>query len=306
MGKHAYLIMAYHQWELLEKLIGMLDDERNDVFIHVDKKIKNVPFDEIANSARRSRIFFAERNNVHRLTFDLYEVTLNLLKTALRTGEYSYFHLITGQDLPLKNQDYVHDFFDKNEGKNFIDVVPLDLMKRHFRERISLYHFMVPYLAPNSKLYWPAKVIEKLTLTVQNWMGVNRIREYEKQGYQLRYGSAWFSITKEFAEFLTEKEEETRKVCKKWTYIPEESIPQSLLWNSRFRDSLFEEEWIDHDLKRANLRMIFWSGKTSPETITMEHVKLFKDTPNLFARKFDIVNHRDAVEAVERMVRDGE
>jgi len=39
MNKHAYLIIAYHQWDLLKVLIRMLDDERNDIFIHIDKKI---------------------------------------------------------------------------------------------------------------------------------------------------------------------------------------------------------------------------------------------------------------------------
>lgn len=38
MEKHAYLIAAHSQFELLKKLIVLLDDERNDIYIHVDQK----------------------------------------------------------------------------------------------------------------------------------------------------------------------------------------------------------------------------------------------------------------------------
>ncbi|RRK09135.1 glycosyl transferase, partial [Lactiplantibacillus garii] len=41
MHKHAYLITAHHQFTLLCRLIKMIDDERNDIYIHIDKKAKN-------------------------------------------------------------------------------------------------------------------------------------------------------------------------------------------------------------------------------------------------------------------------
>lgn len=37
--KHAYLIIAHNEFDLLQKLISVLDDERNDIFIHIDKKV---------------------------------------------------------------------------------------------------------------------------------------------------------------------------------------------------------------------------------------------------------------------------
>ncbi len=38
MGRHAYLVVAYNDWDLLSKLLMCLDDSRNDIFIHIDKK----------------------------------------------------------------------------------------------------------------------------------------------------------------------------------------------------------------------------------------------------------------------------
>ena len=36
--KHAYLIMAHNSPRILRVLLEMIDDERNDIFLHVDKK----------------------------------------------------------------------------------------------------------------------------------------------------------------------------------------------------------------------------------------------------------------------------
>ena len=37
-NKHAYCIMAHGNWEQLQMLIDVLDDERNDIYLHIDKK----------------------------------------------------------------------------------------------------------------------------------------------------------------------------------------------------------------------------------------------------------------------------
>jgi hypothetical protein len=88
----------------------------------------------------------------------------------------------------------------------------------------------------------------------------------------------------------------------KMTFIPEESIQQTILWSSEFKNTLYSAEWLDGKLNRANLRMIFWTGKTSPETLSMKHFDRLKSTHNLFARKFDINKYPDVIEAVEQMV----
>lgn len=38
--KHAYLIVAHNEFELLKLLIASLDDERNDIYVMVDAKAK--------------------------------------------------------------------------------------------------------------------------------------------------------------------------------------------------------------------------------------------------------------------------
>ncbi len=39
-SKHAYCIIAHNNFNQLQILIDMLDDARNDIFVHIDKKVK--------------------------------------------------------------------------------------------------------------------------------------------------------------------------------------------------------------------------------------------------------------------------
>ena len=38
MERHAYLIMAHNHFDFLKELLGCLDDNRNDIYLHIDKK----------------------------------------------------------------------------------------------------------------------------------------------------------------------------------------------------------------------------------------------------------------------------
>ena len=44
MQKHAYMIIAHNEFDLLEILVRLLDDPRNDIYIHIDAKVKDFDF----------------------------------------------------------------------------------------------------------------------------------------------------------------------------------------------------------------------------------------------------------------------
>lgn len=50
------------------------------------------------------------------------ECELLLLKTAISKGKYDYLHLLSGDDLPVKNNDEIDSFFEVNNGKQYIAV----------------------------------------------------------------------------------------------------------------------------------------------------------------------------------------
>lgn len=63
-NKHAYLIMAHNQFDILKKQLLMLDDERNDFFIHIDAKSKDFDREDIAFCIKKGRIHFTKQISV--------------------------------------------------------------------------------------------------------------------------------------------------------------------------------------------------------------------------------------------------
>ena len=107
--RHAYLIMAHNEWELLNTLLSLIDDERNDIFLHIDKKVKNMPnlyqpkFSKLYLTPKRYDVRWGDVGQVHS--------EMHLFKTAKEHGPYQYYHKLSGVDLPIKTQDYIHHFF---------------------------------------------------------------------------------------------------------------------------------------------------------------------------------------------------
>ena len=95
MSKHAYLILAHNNFYILEKLIKLLDDERNDIFIHVDKKINNFDEPHFQKMVTKSSLVFVNpRIDVKWGHINFVKAEFLLFLKAYEYGLYSYFHLI--------------------------------------------------------------------------------------------------------------------------------------------------------------------------------------------------------------------
>lgn len=55
--KHAYLIMAHSRPDLLQNLVSMIDDERNDIYTYIDKKVEDI---ELAKAIKNKVLNAAE------------------------------------------------------------------------------------------------------------------------------------------------------------------------------------------------------------------------------------------------------
>ena len=55
--KHAYLILAHNNFNQLKKLINLLDDIDNDIFIHIDEK-SNINLKQLELNTKFSNVKF--------------------------------------------------------------------------------------------------------------------------------------------------------------------------------------------------------------------------------------------------------
>lgn len=56
MNKHAWLIIAHNEIEVTRRLVSLLDDNRNDIFIHIDKKYFNSDWNKLTECVTKSKI----------------------------------------------------------------------------------------------------------------------------------------------------------------------------------------------------------------------------------------------------------
>lgn len=63
--RHAFLIAAHHQFEILMKTLKILDDRDVDFYIHIDKKCKVFPKDKLIRCCGESNIEFVEPISVN-------------------------------------------------------------------------------------------------------------------------------------------------------------------------------------------------------------------------------------------------
>lgn len=63
-SKQAYLIIAHKNDLCFETLLKMLDDPRNDIFIHMDKKNQAYDAGLINNYIKKSKVYHVDRTCV--------------------------------------------------------------------------------------------------------------------------------------------------------------------------------------------------------------------------------------------------
>lgn len=271
MGKHAFLIMAHRDDLSFRSLIQQLDDDNSDIFIHMDEKNTEYNSSDINKLIEKSNIYHVKRTNVTWGGFSQIACELILLAEATKTGQYDYYHLLSGQDLLIANMEDLYDFFSENQGKEFIRFQSETFT---YEGRVQ-YYSMQDMIGKNKNgLYYFDRILREL----QNLLNIKRNRNVDFQK-----GTNWFSITDDLARFVVSKSEWVYKIFK-YTICADEIFLQTIVHNSEFRNRLYMNEY--NNQPNAIMRLIDWDRGT-PYTFRQEDFNQLIDSDMFFARKFD-------------------
>ncbi len=264
MKRHAYLILAHKNPGQFRKLIALLDDPRNDIFVHVDRKATFRP-EDWTRTCRHSGLYFLDRRiRVNWGGVSIMRCELALLEAAAARGRYDYYHLLSGMDLPIKDQDTIHAFFDEHSGAEFINFWE---MKEDTGDRFH-YYTLFPEGARNFLTHFLNDTFKSLQKAVGH--SINKDVDF-------RSASQWFSITDELARYVISKKDWLEKVFRH-TCLCDEIFLATLVWNSPFREKVYP----------GDMRFIDWSGNgRHPRTFRMEDWDRLMSSPQFWARKFD-------------------
>lgn len=266
MAKHAYLILAHNDIPLLQTLITCLDDSRNDLFVHWDAKSGNVP----QLKAKSARLFMLDqRVNVNWAGYSMVQAEFLLFRKAFANGPYAYYHLISGADLPIKSQDYIHAECERLQGTEFVAFAPATKAEVDYRVQ---HWFLFPEDFRSKNLV--KKGLRYLFLAAQDLLRTRRT------DITVKKGSQWCSLTQGFVSYLIAQESQVRNLFTH-TFCPDELFIQTVISNSPFADKV-KTAPSEFD---GNMRYIKWKdGELFP--IVKDDLADLRQSDKWFARKF--------------------
>ena len=226
-----------------------------------------------------------KRTNVKWGGYSQIKCELLLLKYAIKK-EHSYYHLLSGVDLPLKTQDKIHEFFEKYNGLEFVDE-DYQIVEESALDRIKYYYFLT------DKKTDFAYALKRKILKVQKFLKINRLNRHSKMIFQK--GRNWFSITHELAKELIKNEGLIKNIFR-YSHCGDELFLQTIVRNTGFCKKICNKNTMP-DI--PDTRHIDWE-RGGPYVFRSEDYQELKNTDALFARKFDERVDSDIIEKIYR------
>ena len=268
MNKICFLIAAHKNQNQLMRLINHLKKDF-DIYVHVDKKCKlNLKSFDNVKIYKTYKIYHAEFSQVIG--------TLFLMNEAYKNN-YERYIFISGQDVPLKSNREIIDFFskDENKDKEFINYIKMDENNIFYEisvDRLS-YYYPHGYIRK-----WYSKLFHSKIRNV-----LSKLYPRRKMISNLYNGSSWWNLTNNAVKYILEYLKKDKYYIKRfnYTWCSDEYFFQSVLLNIDLKDNCVNDY----------CRYIDWSGKygQNPVTFKLEDYNDIKNNinNNLFARKFD-------------------
>lgn len=292
MLRHAYLILIHEDSLVLKRLIQLLDDENNDFYIHVDRHGALVDKEKLQGLAKKSNIFFYRKYKVYWGTNSITNAELYLLRQAVKR-QYDYYHVLSGADLPIKSKQQINQFFEENNGKEFIHFGTRQYQE-DIQQRYNVYHFFSKQLGrKRDQKLWVD--LETYSLAIQRRLHIDRTK---KHSFTFYGGANWCSITSKLAAYAVKNYPKYKRAF--WaTQISDEAIWQTIVMDSPFWENLYIAGFENN--YDACLRYIDWNRGT-PYVFRNEDFDELMASDCMFARKFDAKIDQEIVEKIHQNV----
>lgn len=258
MNKNCILILAHKNHNQIMRLINHLKTDF-DLYVHIDKRNKlNIKSFDNVNVYNKFKTYHGD--------VSLVIATLFLIREAYKSN-YDRYIFISGQDIPLKTNKEIIDFF--NTSKEYISYESINNTEAIYKEmsfRLNSYNFGKLY-----RLIFHRNIRELLS-------SFPLIKRHTPEN--IYYGSQWWNLTNDAIKYILDYTDKNPQFLKRFNYTwgSDEFYFQSILLNSEFK----------HNCINDCLRYIVWSGG-APFNLEMKDYNNIKNNinNNLFARKFD-------------------
>jgi hypothetical protein len=273
----AYFLLVHRYPAQFKRLFKAIYAPGNQYVVHVDKS-SGVAL------ARDISVFLSPYQGVEVLEpknalwggYSLVDAELRGMARLLEMdSQWTHYINLSGQDFPLKSQDYIRQFFAANPGKQFICALDQRKERPDTMNRVS--HF---FIEENGQL--TATGVARPYLT----------------GDTPFIGTQWKAVTRSFCEFVCHDPRVERfKAFYRNSFIADEAFFQTVLMNSGDQGVVMNND----------LRMIDWVPdgdiKLRPRNYDAKDIHQLENSPDLFARKFDAETDAEILTLLERHLR---
>ena len=246
MYRQAYLIIAHRYDETFKTLLRMLDCDENDIYVHMDLKNKQFDEDDCRKLIKKSSIYFTKRTSVTWGGYSQINSELILLEMATAHGKYNYYHLLSGQDLPIKSNNEIMNFFKKHQG---VEFVAFDKEKFNCDDRVRYFYPLQEMVGRNRKSF-----LGRISSVMTLFQKIAHLKRNAK--IQFQKGPNWFSITDDLARYVIERKEWIKKAFHD-TICCDEVFLQTIVINSVFADRIYQYASTENT-EEAAMRLVDW------------------------------------------------
>ena len=292
MSKHAYCIIAHADQYCLETLLKLLNDNRNDLYLLFDKK-SSISVNQLVSHQDICNLHILD-NQIDIRWGGTSQVKAELALFDAVTNsrvEYDYIHLLSGADLPIKNQDEIHNFFDSlAKGTNMIGFAQGNFNRLDLKEKTEYYHLFVEYQKGcNPLLRKFCKFCRQAWISFQDTFGLKRTYPDISELYK---GANWISITGELCNYIVSQE---KRILSLFKGVPcaDEIFLQTIVANSPYANTVFD---YGKDFA-GGTRVIDWT-RGKPYTWRASDFDFLMKSDGLFARKFSSSVDRDIIDKI--------
>lgn len=287
-----YILQVHQSPTQLKRLVSRLNDKNIFFYIHVDKKSNIEPFKKELNDF--NNIFFFEEDRISVYWGDLSQIkaTLLAINKIIKDKRTGYCVLMSGQDYPIKSNEYIFNFLSRNYGLNFIGGRPIEDVWETYKKRINNYNFSTKEKSRDMiSLY---TIYHRNFYSLENLKNLKRLVLSTKRKYLYKIfiprklpicikqygGSQWWVLPIETIQYISNfvKNNETYLKYHEFTHVPDEIFFHSIILN-KFQTNVIKK----------SLTYVNWSAKNRPLPVTFEldDYNELVDNNYLFARKFN-------------------
>lgn len=309
MMKHAYLIIANSSYQQLKVLINLLDDNRNDIYLMIDKKSKLNDCPQI--KTKKSNIYYLPSIPIFWGEYSGIQAEMMLFKAAFKK-KYKYYHLLSGQDLPITSQNNIHNFFDNCHDKIFVSyqTSTIDEVKDKIKPHLFRKYYNDGVRNKKSNVNCIFRIFISIYRHVESM--VLKILFNDNDFENIKTGPNWVSIDNSTVALLIDSEKEIFNLFHKGKVIDEMFVQTIVSMNKEQLNKVSDptEYHSSPNTYLGNLRYVVKnSDDAHPKTFTFNdfnEILKAKDEGYLFARKFDIEKDKSIInEIVENISEEG-